>query len=142
MKHSKQILSITNAAVNALSSVKDDYSDKKVDLKGGLQTTSTSRDTKDDVARCQNSHTYSSNANSSCSTADDKVSENMSGEVKDTSSSSFELSFNGTRRVKVPSRLLREIKSPLERSFSSSESREIPGVSNIGESRLLLFVFS
>lgn len=70
----------------------------------------------------------------SSSTTDDRVTDYINGEMKDRSSSSlFELSFNGTQRVKVPSRLLREIKSPLERSSSSSDSKETPWVTNIGK---------
>ena len=131
MIHSKQILSITNAAVDALSSANH----KGMDLKrGSLQTASTSSN-KEILTRHLNSPERS-NSNVSCSSIDDhdRVVQNTSREMKDTSSSSLhELSFNGTQRVKVPSRLLREIKSPLERSSSSSESKEIPGVFNIGE---------
>lgn len=129
MIHSKQILSITNAAVDALSSANH----KGMDLKRGpLQTASTSSN-KEILTRHLNSPERS-NPNVSCSSIDDRVVQNSSREMKDTSSSSLhELSFNGTQRVKVPSRLLREIKSPLERSSSSSESKEIPGVFNIGE---------
>lgn len=137
MIHSKQILSITNAAVDALSSARDVYNDKRTELKGeSLQRTS-----KEDAIRHQTSRTRL-NPDSPCSTADDRVTENTSGDMKENSSSSLlEMSFNGTQRVKVPSRLLREIKSPLERSSSSSESKEIPGVSNIGEVKFI-FLYS
>ena len=133
MIHSKQILSITNAAVDALSSARDVYNDKRTELRGeSLQRTSK----EDATSRTR------LNPDSPCSTADDRVTENTSGDMKENSSSSLlEMSFNGTQRVKVPSRLLREIKSPLERSSSSSESKEIPGVSNIGEVKFI-FLYS
>jgi len=134
MIHSKQILSITNAAVDALSSTRDVYDDKRAELRGGsLQTKSSTSNNNEEVTGSSR-HQTCLNPDSSCSAADDRVSQNTTGETKDTSSSSvLELSFNGTQRVRVPSRLLREIKSPLERSSSSSESKEIPCVSKPGE---------
>ena len=109
---------------------------KGMDLKrGSLQTASTSSHTEEGTTLTRHLNSQKrSNPNVTCSSRDDRVVENIGREMKDASSSSLlDLSFNGTQRVKVPSRLLREIKSPLERSSSSSESKEIPGVSNIGE---------
>jgi len=130
MIHSKQILSITNAAVDALSSTRDVYGDKRAELRGGSPQTKSSTSNNTEEVTGSSRHQTCLNPDSSCSAVDDRVSQNTTGETKDTSSSSvLELSFNGTQRVKVPSRLLREIKSPLERSSSSSESKEIPCLS-------------
>lgn len=138
MKHSKQILSITSAAVDALSSARDVHDDKRAELRGGLrQSTSTLPNTRDVMQPVSSRHQTSPSSHPSImssSTTDDRVTDYINGEMKDRSSSSiFELSFNGTQRVKVPSRLLREIKSPLERSSSSSDSKETPWVTNIGK---------
>lgn len=134
MEHSRQLLSITSAAVDALSSVKDFHKDKRAKIKGGLQqATSSIPSTRQDATQPVSSHTSSLNPVLT-STADDRVVNYVNGDLKDQSSSSLlDLTFNGTQRVRVPSRLLREIKSPLERSSSSSDSRETPGEINIGK---------
>ena len=120
MLHSKQILSITSAAVNALSRAKDvQVSDKRLSLQqGSLQTVVK----EDDVSRSSKSFR---------SSPSDKLAESSSGESKENSLSTPP-SFSGTQRVRVPSRMLREIKSPLERSPLSVESIKIPVVSNTG----------
>ena len=141
MKHSKQILSITSAAVDALSNAREVYKDKRAELKEGLeQTTPSVPRTRKDVTQPVSSRHQNPlsplNQSLSSSTADDRVSDQVNREMKDQSSSSLlERSFNGTQRVRVPSRLLREIKSPLERSSSSSDSKEAPGVIRIGNGR-------
>ena len=116
MKHSKQILSITSAAVDALSKTKStQISDKRKNLQqGSLQT----------VERQVDAGPHSSDSDISA--------EDYSGGSKENSSSTSP-SFNGTQRVRVPSKLLREIKSPLERSPSTFGSKEIADVSNMGE---------
>lgn len=128
MKNSKQILSITSAAVDALSRARDVQKDKRE----GLQQAKPSVPrTRKDVTQSVSSRHPSP---LSSSTVDDQVSDQVNREVKDQLSSSLlEPSFNGTQRVRVPSRLLREIKSPLERSSSSSDSKETPGVTRIGK---------
>lgn len=115
MKHSKQILSVTSAAVDALSKTKStQISEKRKNLQqGSLQTVERQVDA----------------GPRSCDS--DLSAENYSGGSKE-SSSSRSSSFSGTQRVRVPSRLLREIKSPLERSPSPFGSKEIADVSNIG----------
>ena len=142
MKNSRQILSITNAAVDGLSSSRNVHKDKRAELKAGLPqatttttTTTTTPSTPSNTkpisvsSRHQDPRTDLNPGNPS-SIADDGL---TSGDTKEnSSSSSLELSFNGTQRVKVPTRLLREIKSPLERSSSSSGSNGVPGISNIG----------
>lgn len=139
MKHSKQILSITSAAVDALSSARDVHKDKRAELREGLEqaTPSVPRTRKDVTQPVSSRHQNPPsplNQSMSSSTADDRISDQVNREVKDQSSSSlFERSFNGTQRVRVRSRLLREIKSPLERSSSSSDSKETPGVIRIGK---------
>ena len=143
MKHSKQILSITSAAVDALSGAREVHNDKRAELREGLEQAalSVSR-TRRDVTQGLTQPVPSRHQNPlsplnqslSSSTADDRVSDQVDREVKGQSSSSlFELPFNGTQRVRVPSRLLREIKSPLERSSSSSDSKEASGVTRIGK---------
>lgn len=115
MKHSKQILSVTSAAVDALSKTKStQISEKRKNLQqGSLQTVEGQVDA----------------GPRSCDS--DLSAENYSGGSEE-SSSSRSSSFSGTQRVRVPSRLLREIKSPLERSPSPFGSKEITDVSNIG----------
>ena len=115
MKHSKQILSVTSAAVDALSKTKNtQISEKRKNLQqGSLQTVERQVDV----------------GPRSCDS--DLSAENYSGGSKE-SSSSRSSSFSGTQRVRVPSGLLREIKSPLERSPSPFGSKEIADVSNIG----------
>ena len=128
MKNSKQILSITGAAVDALSRARDDHKDKREGLQ---QATPSVQRTRKDVTQPVSSRHPSP---LSSSTVDNRVSDQVHREVKDQSSSSLlEPSFNGTQRVRVPSRLLREIKSPLERSSSLSDSKETPGVTRIGK---------
>ena len=143
MKHSKQILSITSAAVDALSSAREVHKDKRAELREGLEqaASSVSRTRRDVTQPGSSRHqnplsplNQSLNQSLSSSTADDRVFDQVNREVKDQSSSSLlERSFNGTQRVRVPSRLLREIKSPLERSSSSSDSKEVLGVTRIGK---------
>ena len=139
MKHSKQILSITSAAVDALSSTREVHKDKRAELREGLEQAAlsvsrTRRDVTQQVSLRHQNPLSPLNQSLSSSTADDRVSDQVNREVKDQSSSSLlERSFNGTQRVRVPSRLLREIKSPLERSSSSSDSKEAPGVTRIGK---------
>lgn len=128
MKNSKQILSITSAAVDALSRARDVQKDKRE----GLQQV------KPSVPRIRKDVTQSVSSRHPSplpsSTVDDRVSDQVNREVKDQLSSSLlEPSFSGTQRVRVPSRLLREIKSPLERSSSSSDSKETPVVTRIGK---------
>lgn len=139
MKHSRQILSITNAAVDALSSSRNVHKDKRAELRAGLPqaTPSTPSNTKpiSVSSRHQDPRTNLNPGNPS-SIADDGL---TSGDTKEnSSSSSLELSFNGTQRVKVPTRLLREIKSPLERSSSSCGSNGVPGISNIVDEKTRL----
>ncbi|XP_068730212.1 TALPID3 protein-like isoform X1 [Montipora capricornis] len=119
MLHSKQILSITSAAVDALSRAKDvQVSDKRLSLQqGSLQTVVK----EDDVSRSSKSFRSSPSV---------KLAESSSEESKENSLSTPP-SFSGTQRGRVPSRMLREIKSPLERSPLSVESIKIP-VSNTG----------
>lgn len=139
MKHSKQILSITSAAVDALSSTREVHKDKRAELREGLEQAAlsvsrTRRDVTQQVSSRHQNPLSPLNQSLSSSTADDRVSDQVNREVKDQSSSSLlECSFNGTQRVRVPSRLLREIKSPLERSSSSNDSKEAPGVTRIGK---------
>ena len=136
MRHSKQILSITSAAVDALSSARDVLKDKRTEFSEGLdQATPSVPKTRKDVTQPVSSrHPSPLNQSLSFSTADDQISDQVNREMKDQSSSSLlERSFNGTRRVRVPSRLLREIKSPLERSSSSRDSKEPSGVARIGK---------
>lgn len=128
MKHSKQILSITSAAVDALSNTRDVHKEKRAELQQAASSIPREDIMQPVSLRHQNPPSPSS------STSEDRVSDCVNGGLKDqTSSSPFELSFNGTQRVRVPSRLLREIKSPLERSSSSSDSKETPGVISIGK---------
>lgn len=129
MKHSRQIIYITNAAVDALTGARDDDKLDRV----VLSTESVSR-TPSNIgssvipSRRQSSQRRSNYSKTSCS-ADDRYPE----DVKETSSPSLpELSFNGTQRVRLPSRLLCEIKCPLEWSSSSAESMDVPGEVNIG----------
>ena len=140
MKHSKQILSITSAAVDALSGAREVHNDKRAELREGLEQAAlsvsrTRRDVTSQPVPSRHQNPLSPlNQSLSSSTADDRVSDQVDREVKGQSSSSlFELPFNGTQRVRVPSRLLREIKSPLERSSSSSDSKEASGVTRIGK---------
>lgn len=139
MNHSKQILSITSAAVDALSSARDVHKDKRAEVREGLeQATSSVLRTRKAVTQPVSSRHQNPlsplNQSLSFSTADDRVTDQENRQKKDQSSSSlFERSFNGTQRVRVPSRLLREIKSPLERSSSSSDSKEAPRVDRIGK---------
>ena len=140
MKHSKQILSITSAAVDALSGAREVHNDKRAELREGLEQAAlsvsrTRRDVTQPAVPSRHQNPLSPlNQSLSSSTADDRVSDQVDREVKGQSSSSlFELPFNGTQRVRVPSRLLREIKSPLERSSSSSDSKEASGVTRIGK---------
>ncbi|KAL9953178.1 hypothetical protein ACROYT_G040552 [Oculina patagonica] len=127
MKHSKQILSLTSAAVDALSSVRDVHKENRPELQQATSSIPREDITQPVSSRHQNPPSLSS-------TADDPFSDRVNGELKDQSSSSlFDLSFNGTQRVRIPSRLLREIKSPLERSSSSSDSKETAGVTSIVE---------
>ena len=135
MKHSKQILSITSAAVDALSSAREVHKDKRAELKEGLEPAAspvsrTRRDVTQPVSSRHQNPLSPLNQSLSSSTADDRVSDQV---IDQSSSSLLERSFNGTQRVRVPSRLLREIKSPLERSSSSSDSKEAPGVTEIGK---------
>lgn len=140
MKHSKQILSITSAAVDALSGAREVHNDKRAELREGLEQAAlsvsrTRRDVTQQPVPSRHQNPLSPlNQSLSSSTADDRVSDQVDREVKGKSSLSlFELPFNGTQRVRVPSRLLREIKSPLERSSSSSDSKEASGVTRIGK---------
>ena len=139
MKHSKQILSITSAAVDALSSAREVHKDKRAELREGLeQATPSVPRTRKDVTQSVSSRHQNPfsplNHSLSSPTTDDRGSDQVNRENRDQSSSSlFERSFNGTQRVRVPSRMLREIKSPLERSSSSSDSKEAPGVIRIGK---------
>ena len=121
MEHSRQILSLTSAAVNALSGVQDFHKGKKPEIKGGLpQGTSTPPKRQD-----ANQPVSSMNPSVATSTTNDRVVDYVSGDLQDQSSSSpLDLTFNGTQRVRVPSKLLREIKSPMERSSSSGDSRQ------------------
>lgn len=133
MKHSKQILSITGAAVDALSGAREVHKDKRAELREGLEQAAASV-SRMDVTQPVSSRHQNPLSPLSSSTADDRVSDQVNREVKDQSPSSLlERSFHGTLRVRVPSRLLREIKSPLERSSSSSDSKEAPGVTRIGK---------
>lgn len=139
MKHSKQILSITSAAVDALSCAREVHKDKRAEFREGLEQAMpsvprTRKDVTQPVSSRHQNPLSPLNQSLSSPTADDRLSDQVKTEVKDESSSSLlELPFNGTQRVRVPSRLLREIKSPLERSSSSSDSNEAPGVIRIGK---------
>lgn len=113
--------------MDALSSVRDVHKEKRVELQQA-----TSSIPREDIT--QPVSTRHQDPLSLSSTGDDPVSDRVNGELKDQSSSSrFDLSFNGTQRVRISSRLLREIKSPLERSSLSSDSKETPGVISIGK---------
>lgn len=139
MKHSKEILSITSAAVDALSCAREVHKDKRAEFREGLEQAMpsvprTRKDVTQPVSSRHQNPLSPLNQSLSSPTADDRLSDQVKREVKDESSSSLlELPFNGTQRVRVPSRLLREIKSPLERSSSSSDSNEAPGVIRIGK---------
>ena len=111
--------------MDALSSARDVHKEKIAKS----QRATSSIPQGQDVTQQVSSHNQNPSSMSS-STAAYRVNE----EIKDQSSSSlFELSFNGTQRVRVPSRLLREIKSPLERSSSSSDSKETPEIISTGK---------
>lgn len=129
MKHSRQIISITNAAVDALTGARDDDKLERV----ALSTESVSQTPSNIGSSVIPSHRQSSQRRSnygeiSCS-ADDRYPEDVPGNF---SPSLPELSFSGTQRVRLPSRLLREIKSPLEWSSPSAESKDVPDEANIG----------
>lgn len=126
MEHSRQILSLTGAAVNALSSVQDFHKDKKTKTIGGLPqgtyTPPRKRHVQDATQPVSAMNPPVTRANSA---TNDRAVDPVSGELQDQSSSSLlDLTFNGTQRVRVPSKLLREIKSPMERSSSSGNSRQ------------------
>lgn len=129
MKHSRQIISITNAAVDALTGARDDDKLERV----ALSTESVSQTPSNIGSSVIPSHRQSSQKRSnfgeiSCS-ADDRYPEDVQ---ENFSPSLPELSFNGTQRVRLPSRLLREIKSPLEWGSPSAESKDVAGEVNIG----------
>ena len=135
MEHSRQILSLTGAAVNALLSVQDFHKDKKTKTIGGLpQGTCTpprKRHVQDATQPVSAMNPPVTRANSA---TNDRAVDSVSGELQDQSSSSLlDLTFNGTQRVRVPSKLLREIKSPMERSSSSGNSRQTLQEMDIGK---------
>ena len=129
MKHSRQIISITNAAVDALTGARDDDKLERV----ALSTESVSQ-TRSNIgssvipAHRQSSQRRSNYVEISCP-ADDRYPEAVQENL---SPSLAELSFNGTQRVRLPSRLLREIKSPLEWSSPSAEPKDVAGEVNVG----------
>lgn len=135
MEHSRQILSLTGAAVNALSSVQDFHKDKKTKTIGGLPqgtyTPPRKRHVQDATQPVSAMNPPVTRANSA---TNDRAVDSVSGELQDQSSSSLlDLTFNGTQRVRVPSKLLREIKSPMERSSSSGNSRQTLQEMDIGK---------
>ena len=117
---SRQILSVTSAAVNALAEP------KRTDV---VDTNPTERSLHDDVGvaakhfgvaasstKSDSEHPSLDSSSNSSIPAAEKAILNLSN---DSSSNSLrELSFSGTQRVRIPSRLLREIKSPVERTVS------------------------
>lgn len=135
MEHSRQILSLTGAAVNALSSVQDFHKDKKAKTIGGLPqgtyTPPRKRHVQDATQPVSAMNPPVTRANSA---TNDRAVDPVSGELQDQSSSSLlDLTFNGTQRVRVPSKLLREIKSPMERRSSSGNSRQTLQEMDIGK---------
>lgn len=152
---SRQILSITNAAANALATSErvdaGGVNPGKVPLVGDGLTTKMSQNfvdaSKKDLPH-RNSLTdedlasLNSLSDSSIPTAEKAIislsNESDSGSLLEgnwqersaaldekCSSSSREISFSGTQRVRIPSRLLREIKSPVERTGQVDREVEI-----------------
>ena len=129
-QNSKELLLVTGAAVNALSSLEDCSGDGRnasakvwhspaSESKNGGRI---SRNTEQNVVSMEMDAKNKPKVDSSTSRAD-------------TSCSSLDQSFRGTQRVKIPARLLREIKAPSDRSWSASRSLES---SNAGEEQVHL----
>ena len=93
-KKSREILSITNAAADAVSSR----------AQTGAQP---------EFGEYYSSQNYAENKEN-----------NMDAHISDSfvSTTSLDRSFSGQQRVRIPSRLLREIKSPMDRSSSGNAS--------------------
>ena len=126
-KPSTGIVLVTRAAVDALSKVKDAKTRENVSPNTPLQKCT--MESKSFHGK-RNWHSSASDVGKSLNSSREysQMTGDINSEEIKKSVSPLELGFNGTQRVSVPSRLLREIKSPLDRGSVTGKSVEGNGI--------------
>lgn len=152
-KNTRELLYVTSAAVNALSSSGDASDGKEPDLKDGSDPRSLSARSPLDAEVWRGGRPTKPQHSARITSPASTIVENVPGDHllsdkdscfvsrgprsgqhvpahtgmtsrEDLNGSSLEQSFNGTHRVKISSKMLREITSPSDRSWSSNKSLE------------------